>query len=85
MSVMPEPPLGWTVADAREQFAKAGLPFDGLARVVSVLPGFRPVGAMPPGPNGGRRYAVYDIADMQQLHAVLSRWLIPRDPPPGDT
>jgi hypothetical protein len=75
---------GWTVAEAVEQFAQAGVPMDGLARVIRALPGFQRIGETESGEHGGRGYAVYDIAELQQLHGRLARWLIPRDPPPGD-
>jgi hypothetical protein len=78
---------GWTIAEAREQFAQAGVPFDGLARVIQVLPGFQRTGEKkkPPGSKGGRGELVYDIGDLQQLHAVLARWLVPQVTTPGDT
>ena len=84
---MTEPPLGWTVKDACEQFAGTGVPFDGLAWVIRALPGFQRIGEVrkPPGSMGGRGPAVYDIAQLQRLHSRLAEWLIPQDPPSGDT
>jgi hypothetical protein len=78
---------GWTVDEAREQFAQAGVPFDGLAWVIRALPGFQRIGEKrkPPGSQGGRGELVYSIADLQRLHARLAEWLIPQDPPSGDT
>jgi hypothetical protein len=74
---------GWTVDEAREQFARTGVPFDGLDRVIRALPGFVRIGEVrkPPGSMGGRGPAVYEIADLQRLHSKLAEWLIPQDPP----
>jgi hypothetical protein len=74
---------GWTVDEAREQFAMTGIPMDHLDRIIRALPGFRRVGEVrkPPGSMGGRGPAVYDIADLQRLHSKLAEWLIPQDPP----
>ena len=78
---------GWTVADARGEFAKTGIPFDGLGKFISLLPGFRRIGEKPSGASGGRGAAIYDVGDLQQLHGFLAGrgWLVPQDPPPGDT
>ena len=76
---------GWTVAEAREQFASTGLPIDGLARIIHELPGFQRIGEKkkPPGSQGGRGHAIYDIGQLQRLHAALAPWLTA--PAPGDT
>ena len=76
---------GWTVAEAREEFASTGLPIDGLDRIIRALPGFRRIGEKPSGERGGRGPAVYDIGQLQQLHGRLAEWLIPQEPTPGDT
>jgi hypothetical protein len=78
---------GWTVAEAVEQFAGTGVPMDGLARIIRALPGFQRIGEKkkPPGSKGGRGDAVYSIADLQRLHSKLAEWLVPQDPPSGDT
>jgi len=70
---------------ACDEFAEAGMPVPEarFRKIIANLPGFRPVGAMPPGPNGGRRHPLYSIADLQRLHARLAEWLTV--PPPGDT
>ena len=83
---MAEPPLGWTVKDAREQFAGTGVPFDGLAWVIRALPYFQRIGEKkkPPGSQGGRGDAVYSIAELQRLHSKLAEWLVPQVTPPGD-
>ena len=75
---------GWTVAEAREQFASTGLPMDGLDRIIRALPGFRRIGETrkPPGSQGGRGAALYDIEQLQRLHGALAPWLVPSS---GDT
>jgi hypothetical protein len=69
---------GWTVAEAVEQFAQAGVPFDGLDRIIRALPGFQRIGEVRklPGSKGGRGDALYSIADLQRLHSALAPWLI---------
>jgi hypothetical protein len=76
--------LGWTIAMALEQFAEAGMPVDperfGIAVTrVARLPR---IGEAPKGPLGGRGYFLYEIGELQLLHAALVRWL--KVPPPGD-
>lgn len=66
---------GWTVSEAREEFAKAGMPVDGLARIIRALPGFQRIGETPSGEHGGRGHALYSIGELQRLHAALSPWL----------
>ena len=66
---------GWTVDEAREQFSQAGLPVDGLARIISVLPGFQRIGEERSGERGGRGHALYDIGQLQRLHSALAPWL----------
>jgi hypothetical protein len=66
---------------ALEQFAQTGLPVDGLARIIRALPGFQRIGETPSGEKGGRGQALYDIAQLQRLHAALAPWLTA----PGDT
>lgn len=69
---------GWTVAEAREQLAQTGLPVDRLAEIIQALPGLQRIGEKPSGPRGGRGAAVYDMYEIQLLHAALARWLIAR-------
>ena len=66
---------GWTVAEARAEFAATGLPVDGLAQIIRALPGLQRIGETRPGGKGGRGQALYPIADLQRLHAALSPWL----------
>jgi hypothetical protein len=78
---------GWTVREAVAEFAKTGVPMDGLDRIIRALPGFQRIGEVrkPPGSQGGRGAALYDIAQLQQLHGRLAEWLVPQVTPPGDT
>lgn len=77
---------GWTIPDAAAELAKTGIPFDGLDRIISSLPGFLPCGERkkPAGSKGGRGYKLYAIEDIQHLHGFLARkgWLTP--PASGD-
>lgn len=73
---------GWTIPMACEQFAEAGMPVPEarFRKIIAQLPGFRPVGHVPSGPNGGRGHPLYSIADLQQLHQRLAEWLtVPGD------
>jgi hypothetical protein len=70
---------GWTVTEAREQFAETGIPMDGLDQIIRALPGFTRIGETRPVPGGkgGRGHAVYEIGELQMLHTALARWLTP--------
>lgn len=70
---------GWTVDEAREQFQQAGMPVDGLARIIRALPGFRRIGETQSGEHGGRGHALYEIGELQRLHAALAPWLVAQD------
>lgn len=74
---------GWTIPEAKAQFAETGLPVDHLDRIIRALPGFQPCGETRPGDLGGRGYRLYPIDELQLLHKNLARWLKP--PPSGDT
>lgn len=76
---------GWTVPEAQEQFAAAGLPVDRLDRLLWCLPGFLPCGYSQPGAKGGRRFKRYPIGDLQRLHGFLASngWLT-KPPASGD-
>lgn len=76
---------GWTVAEAREELARTGIPIDRLDKLIWCLPGFLACGYSEPGEKGGRRYKRYPIGDLQRLHGFLAEngWLTA--PPPGDT
>ena len=71
---------GWTIAEALEQFTAAGMPVDGKRFRVAVTEVARleRVGEVrkPPGSKGGRGPALYEIGELQRLHAALAPWLI---------
>lgn len=74
---MPGHADGWTVAEARAQFAATGIPVDGLAQIIRALPGLQRIGETRPGGKGGRGQALYPIDQLQRLHAALAPWLTP--------
>lgn len=81
-----EPPQpAWTVEEACDYFAAAGIPVEPrrLAAIIRAL-AIAPVGSTRSGERGGRGKALYPVADLQALHRDLAEWLarIP-DPPPG--
>jgi hypothetical protein len=67
---------GWTIADAVEQFAEAGMPVDearfriAVTRVIR-LPRIGEI-RQPAGSKGGRGQSLYDIGKLQRLH----RWYL---------
>lgn len=75
---------GWTVAEACEDFAEAGIPVTPkqLGGIIGLLPGFMAIGEArkPAGSKGGRGYLRYTIGDLQDLVSYLQRrgWLVPR-------
>jgi hypothetical protein len=75
----------WTISEACEQFAAAGMPVDedrfriAVTRVARI----KRAGETPKGPLGGRGHVLYPISELQLLHAALAPWLTV--PPPGDT
>ena len=75
---MPEPALGWTLEEACAQFAAAGMPVDpGRFRMAVTRVARLPrVGETPKGPKGGRGQLLYEIGQLQRLHAALAPWLI---------
>ena len=68
---------GWTVKEACAEFERAGLPVDPqrLAVIIRNLPGLTRIGEKPSGTHGGRGDALYQISDLQRLHAALAPWL----------
>ena len=77
---------GWTVPDALAQFAAAGMPLDetgfrAVVRAAARLGALRRTGETraPAGSKGGRGRARYDLAQLQQLHKDLARWIPAQD------
>jgi hypothetical protein len=66
---------GWTVDDSIAEFEGTGMPVEEY-RFRKAIQAFqiRPVGEEPSGELGGRGRAMYDIDDMQALHADFIRW-----------
>ena len=77
---------GWTVPMACDQFTEAGMPVyeDRFRIAVTRVARLPRIGEMDSGPHGGRGYVLYEIGELQLLHAGLVRWLL-KVPPPGDT
>lgn len=70
---------GWTVAEACQEFERAGMPVDParLRGIIRHLPGLTRIGETrkPPGSKGGRGDPLYPIGELQRLHAALTPWL----------
>jgi hypothetical protein len=66
---------------ACEQFAEAGMPVDEARFRIAVTRVARlpRAGEMPAGEKGGRGYALYEIGELQRLHAALAPWLVEAD------
>ena len=73
---------GWTINEARQQFAETGLPIQHLDRIIRALPGLTPCGETRSGQRGGRGHYLYPIGELQRLHSALAPWL---QPPSGNT
>jgi hypothetical protein len=71
------PGLGWTLEEACAQFEAAGMPVSErrFRIIVRNLPGLQPVGETKSGERGGRGQFLYEIGQMQRLHAALAPWL----------
>ena len=69
----------WTITEAVEQFAAAGMPVDedrfriAVTRVARIPR----AGETPSGTKGGRGHPLYPIGELQRLHAALAPWLAP--------
>ena len=76
---------GWTIPMAVAKFAEQGMPVDEARFRIAVtrMARLRRVGEtrQPPGSKGGRGHPVYQIGQLQRLHADVAKWI----PPPGDT
>jgi hypothetical protein len=71
---------GWTVSDALGQFDAAGMPVDragfrAVVRAARRTGNLKPLGETKSGEHGGRGQIVYEIGQLQQMHAALVRWL----------
>jgi len=68
---------GWTIADAIAEFERAGMPVDPARFRIAVTRVARlaRTGEMKSGERGGRGQALYDIGQLQRLHAALAPWL----------
>lgn len=73
--------LGWTISEACAEFERAGLPVDPkrLRAIIRNLPGLTPVGETPSGQLGGRGHPLYEIGQLQRLHAALAPWFTTRE------
>ena len=75
---------GWTIPMAVAKFAEQGMPVDEARFRIAVtrMARLRRVGEtrQPPGSKGGRGHPVYEIGQLQRLHADVAKWI----PPPGD-
>jgi hypothetical protein len=72
---------GWTIAEACAEFERAGVPVDPARFRIAVTRVARlpRAGEMPSGEKGGRGRALYEIGELQRLHAALSPWLTVRE------
>ncbi len=68
---------GWTIAEAVEEFARQGMPVDPARFTMAVRAvRLRKTGETSSGAKGGRGQALYEIAQLQRLHAALAPWLV---------
>jgi hypothetical protein len=68
--------LGWTISEACAEFERAGLPVDPARfRMAIRAVQLKPVGETTSGGRGGRGHALYEIGQLQRLHAALAPWL----------
>ena len=78
----------WTIAEAVEQFAAAGMPVDEARFRIAVTRMARLKRAgetrQPPGSKGGRGHPLYEIGDLQRLHADVAKWIPAETPPVSD-
>ena len=75
---------GWTITEAVAEFERAGLPVDParFRMAVTRVARLPRVGETAKGKLGGRGQFLYDIGELQRLHAALKPWLAPVS---GDT
>ena len=74
---------GWTIAEACQEFKRAGMPVDEARFRIAVtrMARLRRIGEtrQPPGSKGGRGNPVYEIGDLQRLHADVAKWIPAQD------
>ena len=74
---------GWTIPMAIAKFAEQGMPVDEarFRLAVTRMARLRRIGEtrQPAGSKGGRGNAVYEIGDLQRLHADVAKWIPARD------
>jgi len=70
------------------KFAEQGVPVDEarFRLAVTRMARLRRIGEtrQPPGSKGGRGHPLYEIGDLQRLHADVAKW-IPAEPPRRQT
>jgi hypothetical protein len=71
---------GWTISDAFEQFDAAGVPIDqagfrAVVRAARRTGNLKPLGETKSGEHGGRGQILYEIGQLQQMHAALTPFL----------
>jgi hypothetical protein len=67
---------GWTLSEACAEFERAGLPVDPAQfRIAIRAVRLKAVGETASGQRGGRGQLLYDIGQLQRLHAALAPWL----------
>jgi hypothetical protein len=67
------PAVPWSLGEAAE-WLRPRVTERQLTRIASQLPGFLAL-SIGTRPTGGRPERVWDMADIQELHADLRRWL----------
>jgi hypothetical protein len=71
---------GWTISDALGQFDAAGMPVDragfrAVVRAARRTGNLKPLGETKSGEHGGRGQILYEIGQLQQMHAALAPFL----------
>ena len=75
---------GWTIEEALAEFERQGMPVDParFRMAVTRVARLERTGEGPSGKGGGRGHVLYDIGQLQRLHAALSPWLASQEPRP---
>ena len=75
---------GWTIDEALAEFERQGMPVDAKRfRAAVRVARLERIGETSSGGRGGRGHALYEIGQLQRLHAALSPWLVPCSLPPA--